>query len=89
MTDYLTDEMVEKAATALADDWNPERGPVLAAMFRDYAQTALSAVLPGIIRQAKAEGWDEGYTAGHEDARAVQPTYPQPTHNPHEQGGQP
>ena len=25
---------------------------------------------------------DEGYQAGHEDARAVQPTYPEPTPNP-------
>ena len=36
-----------------------------------------------LIRQAKAEGWDEGYISGHEDARAVQPTHPQPTLNPY------
>lgn len=35
------------------------------------------------IQQAKAEAWDEGHLAGHEDARAVQPTYPQPTLNPY------
>lgn len=57
---YLTDEVVERAAKAMADDWDPERYPVLAAMFRDYAQTALSAVLPDIIWQAKAEALAEG-----------------------------
>ncbi|MGN8689435.1 hypothetical protein ACTND8_05970 [Atopobiaceae bacterium HCP3S3_F7] len=56
MTDIdVKPEMIEKAAKALADDWNPERDPVLAAMFRDYAQTALTAVLPEVIRQAKTE----------------------------------
>lgn len=65
MTDIdVKPEMIEKAAKALADDWNPERDPVLAAMFRDYAQTALTAVLPEVIRQAKTEAWDEGRTAG-------------------------
>ena len=29
------------------------------------------------------EAWDDGYQAGHEDARAVQSTYPDPTPNPH------
>lgn len=32
-----------------------------------------------------ADAWDEGYHAGHEDARAVQPTYPDPTPNPYRQ----
>ena len=52
---YLTDEIVGKAAKAMADDWEPGRYPVLAAMFHVYAQSALSAVLPDIIQQAKAE----------------------------------
>lgn len=30
-----------------------------------------------------AAAWAEGYQAGHEDARAVQPTYPEPTPNPY------
>ena len=30
-----------------------------------------------------AAAWDEGHHAGHEDARAVQPTYPDPTPNPY------
>lgn len=67
MTDidrYLTDEVVEKAAKTMADDWDPDRYPVLATMFRDYARTALAAVLPDIIQQAKAEAWDEGYAEG-------------------------
>jgi hypothetical protein len=32
---------------------------------------------------ALADAWDEGYDAGHQDARAVQPTYPEPTRNPY------
>jgi hypothetical protein len=30
-----------------------------------------------------AEVWEEGYQAGHEDAWAVQKTYPEPTRNPY------
>lgn len=30
-----------------------------------------------------ADVWADGYDAGHADARAVQPTYPEPTPNPH------
>lgn len=59
----ITDEMVERAAKAIAGDWNPGRDPILSAMFRDYAQSALAAVLPDLIRQAKAEAWDEGATS--------------------------
>ena len=75
------DETIETAARAIDAAWNPERYPVLAAMFRDYAQTALAAVLPKLL----ATAWDEGHHAGHEDARAVQPTYPDPTPNPYRQ----
>lgn len=52
MSEGINPELIEKAAKALADDWNPERDPILSAMFRDYAQTALCAVLPYVIRQA-------------------------------------
>jgi hypothetical protein len=31
----------------------------------------------------QVETWEDGYNAGHEDARAVQPTYPEPTRNPY------
>ena len=41
-----------------------------------------SAIHHLLIRQ-KAEAWDEGHHAGHEDARAVHPTYPDPTPNPY------
>ena len=33
----------DKLAELLADDWNPDRDPILTAMFRDYAQTILEA----------------------------------------------
>lgn len=51
------------------------------------AGAVLARVLPGLLAEARnqgrAEGWDEGYHAGHEDARAVQATYPEPTPNPY------
>ncbi|KNX38081.1 hypothetical protein [Luteipulveratus halotolerans] len=34
-------------------------------------------------RTIRADAWGEGYDAGHQDARAVQATYPDPTPNPH------
>ena len=37
---------VDAVARALADDWNPGRDPVVTAMFRDYARTAITAALP-------------------------------------------
>ena len=33
----------DQLAALLADDWNPDRDPILTAMFRDYAQTILEA----------------------------------------------
>ena len=33
----------DQLAALLADDWNPDRDPILTAMFRDYAQTILDA----------------------------------------------
>ena len=47
---------------------------------------ALNDVLPREVLRQKAEAWDEGHHAGHEDARAVQPTYPDPTTNPYRRG---
>lgn len=31
----------DQLAALLADDWNPDRDPILTAMFRDYAQNAI------------------------------------------------
>lgn len=45
---------VEAAAEAMADDWNPERDPILTAMFRDYASSAIRAALPLILAQVEA-----------------------------------
>ena len=44
---------------------------------------ALNDALPREVLRQKADAWDEGFHAGHEDARAVQPTYPDPTPNPY------
>ena len=49
------------------------------------ADAALSAVLLDLL----AAAWDEGHQAGHEDARAVQSTYPEPTPNPYRAEGDP
>ena len=40
-------------------------------------------------RDELAAAWDEGHQAGHEDARAVQSTYPEPTPNPYRAEGDP
>ena len=45
---------VEAGAQAMADDWNPERDPILTAMFRDYASSAIRAALPHILAQVDA-----------------------------------
>ena len=52
---------------------------------RMAAHDALAAVLPDLL----AGAWDEGHQAGHEDARAVQSTYPEPTPNPYRAEGDP
>ena len=61
---YLTDELVERAARVEWEyewpDWSWERMPDnLRDFYMSIVRAALSAVLPGIIRQAKAEAWDE------------------------------
>ena len=43
----LSDETVERAARALDENFNPDKYPILAAMFRDYAKTALTAAIGG------------------------------------------
>lgn len=47
------------------------------------AVLAVAATIREAVAVALADVWDEGYHAGHEDARAVQPTYPDPTPNPY------
>ena len=53
------------------------------------AQVTEAAVREQIAaeRDALAAAWDEGHQAGHEDARAVQSTYPEPTPNPYSTEG--
>lgn len=45
---------IEAAAAAMADDWNPDRDPVLTAMFRDYAASAVAAAVPHLTRDLRA-----------------------------------
>ena len=55
MRELITDEMVEAAARAVDHAYNPDRAPILAAMFRDYARAALEAAAPLIAAAARAE----------------------------------
>ena len=41
----LSDEAVERAARAMDENFNPDRHPIMAAMFRDYAKTALTVAI--------------------------------------------
>ena len=34
---------IEAAAEAMATDWNPDRDPVMTAIFRDYSVSAIAA----------------------------------------------
>ena len=52
---------------------------------RDDALALLDAAAE---RDRLAGAWDEGHQAGHEDARAVQSTYPEPTPNPYRAEGE-
>lgn len=72
------DDVIERALAAVD---TPDHGYQVMRGYVDErdVSTALAAVLPDLL----AEAWDEGYQAGHEDARAVQPTYPEPTPNPY------
>lgn len=59
MSEFVTDEAVEAAARALDENFNPDRYPVMAAMFSDYARTALDAAAPFIAAQALRDAADE------------------------------
>lgn len=67
----VSDAAVEAAAQALADDWNPDRDPVLTAMFRDYAATAVAAALPflGAAPSATREDVAESISSTHVTGR--------------------
>ena len=63
MDDLVTDEMVETAARAIDHAYNPDRAPILAAMFRDYALAALEAAAPQIAAAALREAADREMAA--------------------------
>ena len=75
----------EEVATGNYEKWCG-MGIALAAA----AVNALPALLDAAAeRDELAAAWDEGHQAGHEDARAVQSTYPEPTPNPYRAKGDP
>ena len=59
MTDHQQ-AAIEAAAKAMADDWNPDRDPILTAMFRDHADSALAAAEPHLRKKWAEEGLKEG-----------------------------
>ena len=60
MTDItIPDAAVEAAARALDANFNPDHYPIMAAMFRDYARTALAAAAPYIAAQERRRVADE------------------------------
>ena len=77
MTDYQQ-AALEAAAKAMADDWNPDRDPILTAMFRDHADSALAAAEPHLRKKWAEEvrekvnppdvdyshEWRRGFTVG-------------------------
>ena len=63
MRELITDEMVETAARAIDHAYNPDRAPILAAMFRDYARAALEAAAPLIAAAALRDAADREMTA--------------------------
>ena len=77
MTDHQQ-AAIEAAAKAMADDWNPDRDPILTAMFRDHADSALAAAEPHLRKKWAEEirekvnppdvdyshEWRRGFTVG-------------------------
>ena len=55
MTDIDLTKAIEAGARALDAHFNPDRYPIMAAMFRDTAAAAIEAALPEIRRQLAAQ----------------------------------
>ena len=70
MSNHVTDEMVETAARAMDHAYNPDRAPILAAMFRDYALAALEAAAPLIAAAAlrDAADWLDDMARGYRES---------------------
>ena len=50
MTDHQQ-AAIEAAAEAMATDWNPDRDPVMTAIFRDYSVSAIAAAEPHLRKK--------------------------------------
>lgn len=87
MTD-LTPEIIEQALAALLDKRMVEPESVDYYIIGDRSaheviEAVLSAVAADLRAEGAAEAWDEGFGAGHEAARCVQPEYPDSPTNPY------
>ena len=63
--------------------WTAEESYDVAAYDRHLAV----AVLEAVAHDLRAEAWDEGFGAGHEAARHVNPEYPNLPTNPYREAG--
>lgn len=70
MSEFVTDEAVEAASRAMDAGFNPDRYPILAAMFGDYARAALEAAAPAIAAAAlrDAADWLDDMARGHRES---------------------
>ncbi len=48
------DAIIEKAASSMDDQYNPDRFPILAAMFSDYAAAALPSIADDLLAPIEA-----------------------------------
>ena len=72
------DALAERAEAAEA------KAARFAGLLGHQSRTLTDDIAAEVLRQ-KADAWGEGHHAGHEEARAVHPTYPDPTPNPYRQ----
>ena len=101
MTDWTTARVVRDGKGRLRTDDGPIRGLVGDGLVSAESAAAYEHMLGPLVPVLDADGqptvtpaelaaaWDEGHEAGHEDARAVQSTYPEPTPNPYRAEGEP
>ena len=58
MTDHQQ-AAIEAAAEAMLTEWNPERYPVMTALFRDYSVSAITAAEPHLRKKWAEEVREE------------------------------
>ena len=54
MPDFDVPKVRDAAAREMDANFNPDKHPILAAMFSDYSQTAMSVIVPAVTQQIRA-----------------------------------